>query len=139
LSDLQQARTALEDGRNILGPSTDGGVYLLGIHRTNWNRASFLKLSWQTSRLFSELMQAAAEDILCLGTKQDLDSIRDVRRLLQDHALSHPLRYLLKDLLLGENDYSHIEPMRYVAAVFEVPKPLRGPPSDPFLSFSVGI
>ncbi len=40
----------------VLGPSADGGFYLMGLHRENFNREKFKDLPWQHSMLVSRLV-----------------------------------------------------------------------------------
>ena len=41
----------LEKNDLVLGPSKDGGFYLMGIKKEHFNKETFLKLPWQTSKL----------------------------------------------------------------------------------------
>jgi len=52
--DILAAEQELRAGRQCLGPSKDGGVYLLGISKTYFHQ-KFSQLAWQTDLLFCEL------------------------------------------------------------------------------------
>ena len=45
----------LSEGKTVIGPSQDGGVYILGFHQANFNAASFRQLPWQTRHLFEKI------------------------------------------------------------------------------------
>ncbi len=78
---LQDAIEKLRTKQIVLGPSKDGGVYLLGIKKAAFDNAKFLKLPWQTSALKLGLekylnSEKIAYDLLHELT--DIDSGKDV-------------------------------------------------------------
>jgi glycosyltransferase A (GT-A) superfamily protein (DUF2064 family) len=39
----------------VLGPSKDGGVYLIGLHKTAFDKEAFLQIPWLTQHVFQSL------------------------------------------------------------------------------------
>lgn len=81
-SDLLQAADTLNHCPTLLGPTKDGGVYVMGFQRAAFDKAAFVKIAWQTERVFDELLAlfTAAE---ILSTEQDIDSFRDLKIALK--------------------------------------------------------
>lgn len=78
---LRNAITAVHNNKVAIGPSYDGGFYLLGLHKDHFNETSFLSLSWKTSRLYSDLgklFQKINATEYRLPVLQDLDSYKDI-------------------------------------------------------------
>ena len=79
-SHIMEASRQLANGKNVLGPSTDGGFYLMGLHKSHFSIGEFQKLSWQTSTLLNEvavLLGAKHQEPLQLPVLFDLDNVKD--------------------------------------------------------------
>jgi glycosyltransferase A (GT-A) superfamily protein (DUF2064 family) len=88
---LRKANQALENGQFVLGPSCDGGFYLMGIDRKSFLKTDFLKFSWQQKSLFAELIDFAHEENLSvekLCPLADLDRVEDLKK--------HGIRWIQK-------------------------------------------
>jgi rSAM/selenodomain-associated transferase 1 len=90
---LVQAARALaaqtEDGI-VIGPSNDGGYYLLGVKRAH--RRLFDEIDWSTSLVFEQTLQRARELHLCvtmLESWYDVDDAEGLRRLRSDLSADH--------------------------------------------------
>jgi hypothetical protein len=82
---ILEAHEQLKSKKLVLGPSMDGGFYLMGIHRSHFHAASFANLPWQTSKLLKAVMDWAAIWKMELARLQpliDLDQLHDIRNLL---------------------------------------------------------
>lgn len=87
---LKAART-LSNGKNILGPSADGGFYLLGLKKEAFNKTEFIGLPWQTRNLFKATLAQLhlSKETLQLGFLADIDTIADIKLLLKrSHSFS---------------------------------------------------
>lgn len=85
VSHILLAKTQIERGKFVLGPSVDGGFYLMGISKSQFNTQSFKKLAWQTAFLSKQLIQLARNkniEVITLNTLFDIDSVQDVKSLL---------------------------------------------------------
>ena len=68
--------------RAVLGPSTDGGYYLLGLKAAH--RRMFEDIDWSTERVAEQTLQRAREidlEIQLLPAWYDVDDLEDLRRL----------------------------------------------------------
>jgi hypothetical protein len=81
---LLKADKSLKEGKTVLGPSLDGGFYLMGIHKSNFDQETFKRLPWQRFSLFnkiSTLLNVADSLLYKLPVLRDIDTITDVKRL----------------------------------------------------------
>lgn len=99
---IRKAANALAKGKNVLGPSTDGGFYLMGLRQEHFKKDSFVALPWQTQRLFQATQHHFCElneDTLRLASLSDVDSMSDVKQLLINvKSLAAELRLLILHL-----------------------------------------
>jgi rSAM/selenodomain-associated transferase 1 len=80
--------------RAVLGPSTDGGYYLLGLKMTH--RRMFEDIAWSTEHVAEQTLHRAREiglDVHQLPVWYDIDDVESLRRLhaeLSDDVLTKP-------------------------------------------------
>ncbi|MDH3695288.1 MAG: TIGR04282 family arsenosugar biosynthesis glycosyltransferase [Gammaproteobacteria bacterium] len=88
---LQSAFQSLCDGRNAIGPTDDGGFYLLGL--TQANEKIFDNINWGTGsvldRTLSGLERCKIAKPELLPSLRDIDTAEDVRWALQTFAWLH--------------------------------------------------
>ena len=94
-SHLAAAFTALEAQPTVLGPSPDGGVYLIGARRPV--DRLFEGVRWCTGSVLADLRARAGAAAL-LPPLADLDRASDLRRLERDPALDPPVRRLVREI-----------------------------------------
>ena len=85
------------EDRVVLGPSDDGGYYLIGVKKPHWHL--FEQIDWSTERVLNQTMQRATEigiAVTLLPTGYDVDDGASLRRLC--------------DELLGENAGDSVAP-----------------------------
>ena len=102
---LRRALRELEEHEAVLGPTEDGGYYLLGL-RVHVP-ALFSGIAWGTSRVAEQTMQragAAGVDLVTLPTWYDVDRIEDLERARADletmDGAEGPAAQRLRGLLL---------------------------------------
>jgi len=81
-SHLLESCFHLENGKTVIGPSSDGGFYLMGLHKSQFKASDFEQLSWKTSRLFLEtakLLKEHGGELIRLQTFMDLDNKADLQ------------------------------------------------------------
>lgn len=69
----------------VLGPSKDGGFYLMGISKKQFDRERFLNLPWQTNHLQSYIAKIATRKelkIFYLEILNDLDAKQDIFKII---------------------------------------------------------
>jgi len=77
---------SINQGQVVLGPAKDGGVYLLGLDKTHFNKHQFAELAWMQSDLQESLKEYVTElsaEIQWLEEHSDIDSISDFSKLLK--------------------------------------------------------
>lgn len=81
---LVLAQEHLDHGNSVLGPSLDGGIYLMGLHRSQFDAHRFLELPWQELDLFKrlvQLVQTTTATVYELPVLADIDALNDFVRL----------------------------------------------------------
>jgi glycosyltransferase A (GT-A) superfamily protein (DUF2064 family) len=91
---ISSAAFNLDQGLTTVGPSTDGGFYLLGLTDSAFAKAEFPKystsfsaLSWQSALLFDQLLDCLGNDVQTLGCLMDIDSMEDIKAILAKKML----------------------------------------------------
>lgn len=82
---LLEANANLINGKTVIGPTFDGGFYLLGLNRTNFNASLFKRLPWKLLTLFtqlSSLFESKQVSMRNLETLHDIDSKKDIEKVL---------------------------------------------------------
>lgn len=80
--DIRKAAEALNAGKTVIGPSLDGGFYLLGIHKQNFDQKLFAQLPWQQAvlrRSLLQLLKGTGADSCKLTARADIDGAKDIK------------------------------------------------------------
>lgn len=84
------ARALVTPGdRIVLGPSEDGGYYLLGLKQAH--RRLFEHVDWSTERVMRQTVERAAElglEVVSLRPWYDVDDLETLRRLVRQTAIA---------------------------------------------------
>src|SRR5438445_302316 len=78
-------KLSIGQDRVVLGPSDDGGYYLIGVKKLD--RHLFEQIDWSTERAFNQTIQRATEiglEIKLLPTGYDVDNAASLRRLINE-------------------------------------------------------
>jgi uncharacterized protein len=127
---LQQAVQRLEKNQPVLGPANDGGVYLIGMNRAQFDAGSFARLPWNTSRLGAALGQSLAAKVpkisylVALHDIDDRPSLESFLETCPHHALAGVARQLLRP---ASGPFLS-QPSLMLPGFLIAPAPLRGPP-----------
>ncbi|WP_299434770.1 DUF2064 domain-containing protein [uncultured Aquimarina sp.] len=96
---LLESVKQLENNKFVLGPSADGGFYLMGLHKSQFNRSTFLKLPWQSKDLaksISLLIKTAKIEVALLEVLHDIDTVEDLKIISKlSFAFSNVLRAII--------------------------------------------
>lgn len=112
VSHILEAEKQLNNNNFVLGPSTDGGFYLMGMKKVQFNASAFQKLDWQTATLSKQLLRlvtTAQVSVVRLETLFDIDTVRDIKSIIT-YAYQLPetiLKVLLAILNTQKIKYSH--------------------------------
>ncbi|MBD1395558.1 DUF2064 domain-containing protein [Pontibacter sp. JH31] len=135
-TDLLRAQEELSSVNMVVGPASDGGAYLIGLHINSFDPEAFAMLNWQTDELLNELMLYSYRRQACLGClslldeKSDVDNFQDLARQLVElpdgHAVKNSLALILSQA--GLCDYRLYIPLSKPKQRFERSMLLRAPP-----------
>ncbi len=96
---IHKAVKALKVSDYVLGPSTDGGFYLMGFKKRHFNKIEFEALPWENSKLRRHLNKELKQQsfgVSYLETLSDIDDISDIDRVLKSFKkLSSKIRKIL--------------------------------------------
>jgi glycosyltransferase A (GT-A) superfamily protein (DUF2064 family) len=122
---LREAFAALGRAETVLGPSPDGGVYLIGCRAS---AASLLDgVRWRTAHVFDDLRERAPGCVVLPGLA-DLDGARDLIRLERDPTLPRELRALVRRVRLALRPSCPGSVGETPGSVHSTPDAPRGPP-----------
>jgi len=78
---LLETEKQLNNNSFVLGPSVDGGFYLMGLHRHQFHKKAFQELSWQTSKLSKQLLHliGQSKSVFRLPALLDIDTTADIK------------------------------------------------------------
>ncbi|HEX2965184.1 MAG TPA: TIGR04282 family arsenosugar biosynthesis glycosyltransferase [Syntrophorhabdaceae bacterium] len=79
----------LNDHDSILGPSYDGGYYLIGFNRNHFTPSVFEDIDWGTTEVFRQTVGkliAAGSHIYTLPEHRDIDTFEDLAAFYRDHS-----------------------------------------------------
>ncbi|APQ17378.1 TIGR04282 family arsenosugar biosynthesis glycosyltransferase [Maribacter hydrothermalis] len=100
---LKHTAQQLAMGNTVIGPSIDGGFYLLGLQKSNFEVAEFQNFPWQRFSLYHQIslwLQKESSELIKLPVLQDLDNEGDLQSLLSfSTGLSISLLLLIIGLL----------------------------------------
>ncbi len=118
---LLQSVDALEQNKQlVIGPSVDGGFYLIGIHKTLFQSIDFLALPWQSRKLTKHIIHLLAHQtestVFKLPMLYDIDSIEDLKKIHSyTKKLSRILLQIIRNILAVVSHQQFSLPKRYQA------------------------
>lgn len=130
---LIHASDALQRQHFVLGPSHDGGAFLIAMEKTAFHPAIFSRLSWETAHVYDDLRNYAGQLGLLLTELEqlsDIDSHQDLANWL-DQAGIQPFALILKSILASDYQISESDERTNLSPVFSY-KCLRAPPCIQF-------
>ena len=95
---IKQADRLLDREKICIGPSNDGGFYLLALHKSDFEKIDFNEIDWQTSRVFRQLRDQLNKKSISFDKLQYLTDIDDAKSL-QKVIYQLPKHHLLKEIL----------------------------------------
>jgi rSAM/selenodomain-associated transferase 1 len=107
---LERARSLLERSDVVLGPSEDGGYYLVGLRRPSPDL--FRDIAWSTARVMPQTLDRAVAlglSVALLPSWYDIDTGADLERLraelacLPRHALAWTRRFIARHDVSARN------------------------------------
>lgn len=86
---IRQAANKLDSDSMVLGPSRDGGVYLIGLCEDHFDENIFRSLPWESSRVYTSLKNYGVRRNITVHRLQpltDFDSPCDLKTVLKELA-----------------------------------------------------
>lgn len=87
-SQILSAADRLKKDEIVIGPSTDGGFYLIGLHKSQFLKQEMIQLPWQTSDLRAHLVNNISSkglNICILKILSDIDRVEDLDGMILGH------------------------------------------------------
>lgn len=106
---ILKAEAQLLQQKTVLGPSLDGGFYLMGIHRSDFDKKAFETLPWQSAHLYQKIsvyFKSLECEIHELKKLLDVDSVFDIK-LLSNYikGLGKKWISLLTEVLVSKSSF----------------------------------
>jgi rSAM/selenodomain-associated transferase 1 len=109
---IEQAFTILQTRDIVLGPTADGGYYLIGFNTNTFTPNVFEDIPWSNQTVFQETMMKIKQAHRSLGLLpiwSDIDTIADLKHLIQraentSFKSSQTMTYLRKNHIRLENN-----------------------------------
>lgn len=95
---VKNAISQIQEKKMVLGPSSDGGIYLLGLNKTAFDASRFEKLPWLSSKLFDALIKNARSKNLSFyisALLHDIDNTQDALNFVKKNADSSIVKFIL--------------------------------------------
>ncbi len=125
---LRNAEDRLKENEWVLGPSEDGGTYLIGMRRSAYDRQAMLDQPWLTASVFESLQSNLAGHPGCvLSELADIDTAADLIKVT--HRVDTPFVLLLKSLLAPQKHNTRKPFARPITNRSFATKALRAPPA----------
>jgi len=104
---LLKAVETVQKGQSVIGPSFDGGFYLIGIHKETFHKKEFAGFSWNTSNVRKELytyLESYNKSFSQLDFLYDLDHFSDIINIYKTLPFSlKKIRSTLQRILQTED------------------------------------
>ncbi|SOE20556.1 hypothetical protein SAMN06298216_1044 [Spirosomataceae bacterium TFI 002] len=128
---LKEACSLLNTQKTVWGPALDGGVYLIGINKSVFDKRVFEDLPWQTPQLLEQIIQKFDDrDKNCLSLPRliDVDDLSSLKATLYKNT------FIEFQIILNEYLSSFVARVRVKNDLIErcyhfISYKLRGPPS----------
>ncbi|HQQ88571.1 MAG TPA: DUF2064 domain-containing protein, partial [Smithellaceae bacterium] len=107
---IDKAFESLETNGVVIGPTFDGGYYLIGFSRNILSGHFFENMLWSTDRVFRETMRRFVNNgtaVHVLPYWRDMDTLEDIQALMKDYSQkdfgqSKTIRFLKEHGFTGE-------------------------------------
>jgi len=130
---ILQAHQLLQSQQVVVGPSIDGGIYLLGIQKAAFQFEAFAQLAWQTANLSTSLqtyIQQQQQQIVYLEQLQDIDDLQNLHEVLSILKNTNKTLYrIFYHCILMRSPLPTPSFLGYDLGYFSSNRSLRAPPS----------
>ncbi len=121
----------LNDNEAVVGETTDGGTYLIGLSKKTFFKSDFANLCWETDFLFEDLkayLNRINAQSHFLPIARDIDSEGDFRTALADYSAFNVFRKSLESIIAGFQKISSSSSSYIPTVFYRSYSSLRAPP-----------
>jgi len=129
LENLQNALAETEKGNVVLGPTKDGGTYLMGVPKEYFNKSTFEEVEWQTKKTYQNLIslfKISKSPISITNILFDIDNGKDFYNYFKENILVKVFINIIKNLE-PKNTLHHI--LSFLRLILSQTLLFRGPPA----------
>jgi hypothetical protein len=110
---IKQAFDTLDTKDVVLGPTVDGGYYLIGFRTSTFTPSVFEEIHWSSPQVFQQTMMKltqAHRSVGCLPIWSDIDTLSDLYNLVRrtrntSFKSSNTMTYIHQHPIQAENDH----------------------------------
>lgn len=131
--DLMHAAKLLKEGNAVIGPTTRGGAYVVGLSQKHFNPVAFSRLAWESHQLAEQLAGYAtkrAADVVFLAHKSDINTSADLQFALKRLPSYAKIHRILRSLIASAHSFDSISFLAAPLATERYTLQLRGPPNS---------
>ena len=132
LNQLQNAISETEKGNVVLGPTRDGGAYLIGIPQNQFEKKGFNAVKWQSKKTFQNLItlfKTLKSIVFKTQILSDIDTGKDLSTYFKENLLVRVLLSIIIKLKSKNTLYLQISFLRLILSQMLF---FRGPPMASF-------
>lgn len=105
---ILKSANSLSVAKVVLGPSMDGGFYLMGMHKSSFNVEHFKNLPWKTPKLKSAFINefiVGEIELVQLNALHDVDHIKDLKSIISN-SIGLPLEiFRILRRIIAQNQF----------------------------------
>ncbi|OAQ38301.1 hypothetical protein A5893_16055 [Pedobacter psychrophilus] len=128
LENLQNALVETEKGNVVLGPTKDGGTYLMGVPKKHFNKSTFETIGWQTKKTYQNLISLFKESkspVFKTSILFDIDNGKDFSVYFKENILVKIFINIIKKL---EPKITVYHTLSFLRLILSETLLFRGPP-----------
>ena len=90
---LQETQRKLQTGNAVLGPTQDGGLYLIGLHKKHFHKKRFAQINWETAQTYESFLTYLDKSVKTTQLRffQDVDHLQELSQLTKVLSSTHTL------------------------------------------------
>ncbi len=108
---ILEAKSQLDQGKIALGPSPNGGLYLIGLNEAHFDRKAFLTVEWETENVqqtFSKYVSFVNAESVNLDAFSDINSAYQFKNIIAALSFLHPLKAMFSFILKIKRVFNNV-------------------------------
>lgn len=118
---LETAAAQINASTAALGASKDGGAYLIGFHKSSFNKAAFQALPWQENNVFQSLIQYFEKQDLAIyqsDALNDIDNFYDLIQFVKSNTIVDLINSIQHLLISSTASFIKKEAVQFINILF---------------------